>query len=42
MSMMTRRDNKTVVEEVSHAELTRLIKEHADKEKEQEAKSTAK
>lgn len=36
MAFMLRRDGKTFVEEISTAELERLIKEQADKEKETE------
>ncbi|CAI4226525.1 unnamed protein product [Auanema sp. JU1783] len=36
MSVLTRRDGKTVVEEISHEELERLIKVQADKELEAE------
>lgn len=38
MAVLTRRDNKTVVEELSAAEVEKLIKEHEEKEKEIESK----
>lgn len=37
MAFMLRRDGKTVVEEISHADLEVLIKEQADREKEAES-----
>ncbi|KIH49521.1 multicatalytic endopeptidase domain protein [Ancylostoma duodenale] len=38
MAVLTRRDGKTVVEELTAAEVEKLIKEHEEKEKEAEAK----
>ncbi|KJH48266.1 multicatalytic endopeptidase domain protein [Dictyocaulus viviparus] len=39
MAVLTRRDNKTVVEELNASEVEKLIKEHEEKEKEAEAKT---
>ncbi|EPB65150.1 hypothetical protein ANCCEY_15787 [Ancylostoma ceylanicum] len=38
MAVLTRRDGKTVVEELTATEVEKLIKEHEEKEKEAEAK----
>lgn len=37
MAILTRRDNKTVIEELTTDEIGRLIKEHEDREREAEA-----
>uniref|UniRef100_A0AC34F2X7 Proteasome subunit alpha type n=1 Tax=Panagrolaimus sp. ES5 TaxID=591445 RepID=A0AC34F2X7_9BILA len=37
MAILTRRDNKTVIEELATDEIARLIKEHEDREREAEA-----
>lgn len=41
MAILTRRNDKTVVEELTNAEVSQLIKEHEEREKEQEAQQTA-
>lgn len=37
MAILTRRNNETVMEELSNEEVAKLIKEHEDREKESEA-----
>ena len=41
MAVLTRRDDETVMQELSADEVTRLIKEHEEREKEAEATTTS-
>lgn len=40
MATLTRRNDRTVVEELTSAEVSQLIKDHEEKEKEQEAQQS--
>lgn len=41
MAVLTRTDGKTVIEELPVAEVSQLIREHEEREKEQEAHESA-
>ncbi|VDO59782.1 unnamed protein product [Onchocerca flexuosa] len=41
MATLTRRNDKTIVENLTVAEVSQLIKEHEEKEKEQEVQQLA-
>lgn len=41
MAILTRRGNKTVIEELGNLEVSRLIKEHEERERDQEAQTSS-